>query len=90
MNKHVFSAIIMGCLLILTTVGPARAQMPGTAERVVIPFDFTVRGKTLPAGEYEIRRFSDLPDGGKLKNSVLSSHRREAIAGWIPLNSKNC
>ena len=75
MNKHVFSVIIAGCLLILATVAPTRAQMPGTAERVSIPFDFIVGAKTLPAGEYEIRRFSDLPDG-----LVISNLRHHADA----------
>jgi hypothetical protein len=36
--------------------------------RATIPFDFIVRGKTLPAGKYEIRRFSDSPSGFLIRN----------------------
>jgi hypothetical protein len=36
--------------------------MPGTALRATIPFDFSVRGKILPAGDYEIRRITNEPD----------------------------
>src|SRR6185295_6824485 len=59
--KKLFSAIAMGCLLSLLLVGSVHAQLPGAEIRASIPFDFTVRGKTLPAGEYSIKRIGDEP-----------------------------
>ena len=66
--KKVFSIGVAGCLLSLVLVGSAGAQEPGTAIRVSVPFDFVVRGKTLPAGEYEIRRLMDEPIGLLIRN----------------------
>jgi len=68
MMKKFFSVVAAGCLLSLLVVGTTRAQEPGTSIRVQIPFDFTVRGKTLPAGEYEVRRINDEPIGLLLRN----------------------
>jgi hypothetical protein len=68
MNKQIFSSLATGCLLALTIAVPARAQMPGTRMRVTIPFDFIVRGKELPAGNYEIRRIGDSPRGLVIQN----------------------
>jgi hypothetical protein len=62
-KKWIFSAVVTCCLLALMIAVPAHAQMPGTTLRVAIPFDFIVRGKTLPAGNYEIKRINDTPDG---------------------------
>ena len=53
--------MMAGCLLILLLFGSAGAQEPGTRIRVSIPFDFTVKGRTLPAGEYDITRVMDEP-----------------------------
>jgi hypothetical protein len=66
--KKFFSVVAAGCLLSLLVVGSARAQLPGTEIRVQIPFDFTVKGKTLPAGQYEIRRINDEPIGLLIRN----------------------
>jgi len=66
--KKFFSFVAAGCLLSLLVVGSARAQEPGTSIRVQIPFDFTVKGKTLPAGEYEVRRINDEPIGLLIRN----------------------
>jgi hypothetical protein len=61
--KRVLGVMVAGAFLsLLVTVG-AQAQLPGTAIRASIPFEFVVRGTTLPAGEYEIRRISDEPSG---------------------------
>ena len=60
MKRRVFSVAITLCALALMSV-PAFAQLPGIPVRVNIPFDFLVRGKTLPAGEYEISRIRDEP-----------------------------
>lgn len=62
MRKRVFSAALACGLLAALAAVTAYAQMPGTTLRTRIPFDFSVRGQTLPAGVYEIRRVNDEPD----------------------------
>jgi len=66
--KKLFSVIAMGCFLSLLLVGSVHAQMPGTEIRASIPFDFTVRGKTLPAGEYTLTRIGDEPANLLMRN----------------------
>src|SRR3979490_3216034 len=68
MRKKIFSAAIICSLFIVVGAATAYAQLPGTAVRATIPFDFSVRGKILPAGDYEIRRFTDQPDGLMISN----------------------
>ena len=68
MRKKIFSAAITCSLLIVAGAATAYAQLPGTAVRATIPFDFSVRGKVLPAGNYEIRRITDQPDGLIISN----------------------
>jgi hypothetical protein len=53
--KHIQRAIVLSGLCLLLTVSSALAQ--SDLQTVVkIPFNFVVGEKTLPAGEYEIRR----------------------------------
>lgn len=66
--KKLFSVMMVGCLLSLSLAGSAYAQLPGTAIRASIPFDFTVRGKTLRAGDYELTRIGDESVGLLLRN----------------------
>jgi len=68
MKKLIFGVLVTGCLFALMLALPAHAQEPGTAMRATIPFDFLVRGKTLPAGNYEIRRINDSPEGLIIRN----------------------
>ena len=68
MKKKVFSVMATCCFLALVAA-TAHAQMPGTALRATIPFDFIVRGRTLPAGDYEIRRINDEPAGLRIQNA---------------------
>jgi hypothetical protein len=68
MRKKIFSAAIICSLFIVVGAATAYAQLPGTAVRATIPFDFSVRGKILPAGDYEIRRITDQPDGLMISN----------------------
>jgi len=75
MKKKVFSVIATCCFLALGAASTARAQMPATALRAMIPFDFCIRGKTLPAGDYEIKRITDTPD--VLIVSGVSNRERE-------------
>ena len=63
MKKQIFIILSLCCLLIPLVAAPTSAQMLGTSIRVTIPFDFSVRGRTLPAGRYEIRRITEAPDG---------------------------
>lgn len=66
--KRLFSVVVAGCLLSVLLLGSAGAQEPGTKIRASIPFDFTVKGKTLPAGEYEVSRVMDEPIAILLRN----------------------
>ena len=59
--KKILSVTVTGCLLTLMVAFTVQAQEPGATMRASIPFDFTVMGKTLPAGNYEIRRLGDDP-----------------------------
>ena len=80
--KKFFSIIATGSLLTLMAVA-AHAQMPGTAIRASIPFDFVVRGRTLPAGRYELRRINDEPSGLIIRNVDLK--RNEALFETEPV-----
>ena len=66
--KKLFSIMAIGSLLALSSAATAHAQMPGVPVRATIPFDFMVRGKTLPAGTYEIERVTEEPSGLLLRN----------------------
>jgi len=68
MKKQIVGTMVTGCLLALMVAVPVRAQVPGTAMRANIPFDFIVRGKTLPAGTYEIKRISDTDEALIIRN----------------------
>lgn len=54
MKKQIFTAMTMLALLI-NVVATAQAQS-GARMRATIPFDFIVKGKHLPAGQYTIER----------------------------------
>ena len=66
--KKLLSVMAVGSLLALSLAATAHAQMPGAPVRATIPFDFIVRGKTLPAGNYEIERVTEDPSGLLLRN----------------------
>jgi hypothetical protein len=86
MRKKVFSAALTCGLVAVVAAATAYAQLPGTALRATIPFDFSVRGKVLPAGEYEIRRITDDPDG--LIISSLNDNHERAIFESIPVKAR--
>lgn len=75
MKIRILGTLVAGIFLALMTAASTPAQMPGTAMRAMIPFQFTVMGKTLPAGNYEIRRISDEPEGLIIRN-VNDNHDR--------------
>jgi len=77
MNSRAFSLAVCICVLGLMAA-TAFAQLPGIPVRVNIPFDFQVRGKTLPAGEYEISRLSDESQVLEVSN-IHNRHENIAI-----------
>ena len=74
MSKQFMGVAGMCFLIALLIASPTHAQNPGMAERVVIPFEFIVRGKTLPAGTYTIRRINDSSKALVMDNFRLRSH----------------
>lgn len=86
MREKVFSAAITGALLVVVAVATAYAQLPGTALRASIPFDFSVSGKILPAGDYEMKRLTDEP--GELIISSVDKKGGRAIFETEPVEPK--
>src|ERR1041385_1744834 len=68
MQERFFNAIVTFCLVMLGTTATAFAQIPGTALKANIPFDFVARGKVLPAGTYEVKRVTDNPETLSIQN----------------------
>lgn len=66
--RKLFIVMAIGSLLALSLAATAQAQMPGVPVRATIPFDFMVRGRTLPAGDYWIERVTDDPSGLVVRN----------------------
>ena len=83
MKKRVFIVALSGCVLTLLLAASAYAQLPGAPLRANIPFDFNVRGKTLPAGEYEIRRIGDEANGLEVLN--IHQNREHAMFDTEPV-----
>lgn len=86
MRKRVFSAALACGLLAAIAAVTAYAQMPGTTLRTRIPFDFSIRGKTLPAGDYEIRRVNDEPDVLVISN--LNERHERATFNTEPVEAR--
>ena len=86
MRKRVFYAALTCGLLAAVAAATAYAQMPGTTLRTRIPFDFSIRGKILPAGEYEIRRINDEPD--VLVISSINDRHEKAIFHTEPVEAR--
>ena len=63
MRKQAVPALMILSLLITLAVTPATAQSSSHFVRIRVPFEFTVKDKTLPPGEYIVRRsVSDSPE----------------------------
>lgn len=77
--KKLFSVLAIGSLVALSFAATAQAQLPGVPIRATIPFDFIVRGKVLPAGNYEIERVTEDPSGLLLRN-VNNKHEHVVFA----------
>jgi hypothetical protein len=82
MRKRFLMTTLTCGLIAVLAVATAYAQLPGTSLRATIPFDFSVRGKVLPAGEYQIKRITDEP-GGLMISSLNDKHER-AMFQTIP------
>jgi hypothetical protein len=61
-------AITFFVLAVLTTVSGATAQVG--VVRAIIPFDFTVENRSLPAGTYEITQLLPMHNVVKIQNSL--------------------
>jgi hypothetical protein len=86
MRKKVFSAVLtFGMTVLAITV--AYAQLPGAKMRAKIPFDFSVKGKILPAGDYEIKRLND--DPATLIITNVKNNRDLAIFWTTPVGGGN-
>jgi len=79
MRQKVISVAVAVCLLTLSAAATSFAQLPGTTMRASIPFDFSVRGKTFPAGEYEVKRVFDTPDLLMISNVARHEHEHAAF-----------
>ena len=63
MKKQALTAFMVLGLMITLAVTPATAQSNSHSMRIRIPFEFTVKDKTLPPGEYVVKRnVSDRPE----------------------------
>ena len=60
MKKQAITVIAMAMFFATLAVASIQAQNAGNMS-VTIPFDFTVSGKTLPAGDYYLRRTIEGP-----------------------------
>jgi hypothetical protein len=75
MNRKLFSLVAIGLFAIIGA-GTASAQVEGAVTRATIPFDFSVRGKTLPAGQYEVR---ETMDGSGTFRIANVKHNRDSV-----------
>lgn len=63
MRKQTLRAVAMLSLLLSLAVSSTQAQSAKSVV-VTIPFDFTVGGKTLPAGDYIVKRSTQYSEDG--------------------------
>lgn len=88
MKKQILVAATMLGFVLTVTVTQVRAQSSQNFH-VTIPFEFAIRGNTLPAGEYVIRRVSaDSPQwqsitsaNGRTRETVLTHGIRGGTLG---------
>ena len=56
MKKQAVPALMIMSLMIALAVTPANAQSSSNFVRIRVPFEFTIKDKTLPPGEYIVKR----------------------------------
>lgn len=62
MKKQITMTLTMLCLIVTLAVTSAKAQSHSHFMRINIPFEFIIRGETLPPGSYIVKRGSDKPE----------------------------
>ena len=85
MSRKFFVVAVTVCAMVLITA-PTFAPLEGSPVRANIPFDFTIRGTTLPAGEYEISRITQ--DGG-LEVANLKNRHEHVMLETQPVTRAN-
>src|SRR5690349_24642565 len=88
MKKQILVAFTILSLVVMVMVTRVHAQSSHYF-RVIIPFEFAMSGKTLPAGEYLVRRVS--PDraewlaltsvNGRTRQTVVTHNVRSGTSG---------
>jgi len=86
MSRKVFIVVVIICAMVPMTA-TTFAQLTGSPVRADIPFDFTIRGTTLPAGEYEISRVTN--DGGGLEIANLKDRHEHVMIETEPVVRAN-
>ena len=56
MRKQAVPALMILSLMVALAVTPANAQSSSHFVRIRVPFEFTIKDKTLPPGEYIVKR----------------------------------
>ncbi len=60
MKRQVMMALTMLSLIVALAVTSAKAQSRSHFMRINIPFEFIIRGETLPPGAYTVKRASQI------------------------------
>ncbi len=80
MKKQMFKFFAMIILVItvafISALATASAQTPGHTLTVKVPFEFSVGGKTFPAGDYQVSRLTS--DGTTLRITNQESEQKVA------------
>ena len=58
MKKQIMMTLTMLCFIVTLAVTPTNAQSGAFFMRIVIPFEFIIKGETLPPGVYIVKRVS--------------------------------
>ena len=58
MKKEIMMTLTMLCFIVTLAVTPTNAQSSAHFIRIVIPFEFIIKGETLPPGVYTVKRAS--------------------------------
>ncbi|MCM3870689.1 MAG: hypothetical protein ND895_08355 [Pyrinomonadaceae bacterium] len=69
MKKQIMMTLTMLCFIVTLAATSADAQSGALVMRIVIPFEFVIRGENLPPGTYTVKRSSS----DKPETLVLSS-----------------
>jgi len=90
MTKKLYSMFAMFGLFLALAASSAQAQ-PGDLLNVNVPFDFQIGSKTLPAGEYTVKRLSQstlLFRSADGTESAIAQAMENLQAGWSEKEAK--